>query len=101
MSFQCASCGAMSFLEMEICDMCSKTFKTKPAPPPALKNRKMSFKEFEATKIKLNKLKSQWGKCFYLKSIKNKKLESEIRTLQEDLEANIYLTLLFQPGKRI
>lgn len=100
MNFQCVSCGAMSFVEMEICDMCSKTFKTAPSPPPALKNRKMSFKEFESTKIRLNKLKYQWLKFFHLKSIKNKKLESEIRTLQEDLEANIYLTLLFQPGKR-
>ncbi len=91
----------MSFLEMEICDMCSKTFKTKPAPPPALKKRKMSFKEFEATKIRLNKLKFHLLDFYCFKSIKNKKLESEIRILQEDLEANIYLALLFQPGKRI
>jgi hypothetical protein len=91
----------MSFVEMAICDICSKTFKTKTNPPAALKNRKMSFKQFESAKIRLNKLKSQWLKNFYLQSIKNKKMESEIKILQEDLETNIYLTLLFQPGKRI
>lgn len=102
MSFQCASCGVMAFLEMETCEMCSNAFKISVNKPTTLKKQKISFKEFEAIKRKLNRLKYKLNTKNYLfPEAKNnhKKLEAEIQTLQDSLEANRYLTLLFQPGK--
>lgn len=102
MSFQCASCGAMSFLEMEVCEICSKAFKSPVNETTIIKKQKISFQEFEALKKKLNRLKYKLHKKNYLSPTgptARKKLEAEIQTLQDILEANRYLTLLFQPGK--
>lgn len=105
-SFQCASCGVMTFIEVKICDMCGLAFnvKTEISPRSALRQqRKMSFKEFEAAKVRLNKLKSEWFRDFDSQASEKtgfKKLETEIRSLQEYLQANIYLALLFQPDRQ-
>jgi RNA polymerase subunit RPABC4/transcription elongation factor Spt4 len=99
----CPNCGAISFMEVEICDLCSKPFKLETSRPPAKKPRvKMSFKQFEAGKIKLNQLKKEWMEGIALEPPQKsqiKRLEIKIKKLRSELEDNIYLTMLFQPGK--
>lgn len=100
----CSNCGAMTFLEIETCDVCSQPFppsKEKPGPGPVSKQpRKMNVKEFEATKIELNRLKNELLLNIAMESpskTKIKKLGSQINNLTAKLEANMPLALLFQP----
>ncbi len=110
----CFSCGALSFMPAEKCDICRKPFyppkaigKTQTKAPrpklnPSKKRRvKMSFKEFEATKIKLNKLSEQYFKDIIKEPPPAglKVLKTKIDRLQTDLENNIHLVFLFQTGK--
>ena len=101
----CQACGAASFLEMtdELCDVCAKKHKKKPpARPKRQKTAGMSFAEFEAGKISLNKLKAEWYKQLFIdrQSDKFKKLETDIHNLEEQLRANLRHAFLFPENLR-
>ena len=113
-TLECFSCGAKSFMPVEKCDICRKPFyppkairKTQTKPPPSKQNPpekrlvKMSFKEVEATKIKLNKLNEKYFKDIIKEPPPSglKTLKTKIDRLQTDLENNIQLVFLFQPAK--
>ncbi len=105
----CFNCGAISFMPGEKCDICKKKFREqKAAPEPTLKKslkvvkrRKMSFDEFEANKLKLNRLKEKWCKAVIKRPLPSqlKRLETKINQLQTGLKNNIYPAFLFQPGR--
>lgn len=106
----CFSCGSISFMPAEKCDICRKPFyppKAKSKEPRSKRKsskkqrRKMSFREFEATKIKINKLNEEWVKGVIKEPPPSGlgALKTKINRLQTDLENNLHLVFLFQTGK--
>ena len=98
----CGHCGAISFFPVDVCDLCkAKSPAIKMSKTTGKKKRsKMSFDEFEAGKVKLNRLKNESLKNLFKKRppAETKKLEEEIRALRKKLEDNIYLAFLFDPS---
>jgi hypothetical protein len=104
----CFNCGTISFMPVKKCDICRKPFNPPQIPPRSKQksskkqHRKMNFQEFEATKIKRNRLKTKWELNIVMEPpprAKIKILESQINNLTAELKANLYHAFLFQPER--
>lgn len=86
---------------VEVCDLCGELAKKSEPPQAASQKRKLSFDEFEATKRRLNRLRRKLMDIWFDQPIPpdRAKLEADLKKTEKLLEDNIYLALLFQPGK--